>query len=157
MIIEIQEPTDYTIRIEKTTPSGFEIDDAMCHQGLGFEKMFECFDYEGNTEESILKKYRIAPKKMEGSNGVYHELVGYKDTPCFGIEKFEIEKETNFTGEEVFYCMYVLSGQGILKTGEEEFELKQNGQFFVPADCGDYSVINTGETALEILKMHGPE
>jgi len=36
MMIEIQEPTDFRIRMENVTPSGFEIDDRMCHQGLGF-------------------------------------------------------------------------------------------------------------------------
>ena len=37
-LVEIQEPTDYTIRVERTTPSGFAVADSMCHQGLGFEK-----------------------------------------------------------------------------------------------------------------------
>ena len=36
-LVEIQEPTDYTIRVERTTPSGFAVADSMCHQGLGFE------------------------------------------------------------------------------------------------------------------------
>ncbi len=40
-LVEIQEPTDYTIRVERTTPSGFAVADSMCHQGLGFETMFE--------------------------------------------------------------------------------------------------------------------
>ena len=52
-LVEIQEPTDYTIRVERTTPSGFAVADSMCHQGLGFEKMFECFHYEPHSREEI--------------------------------------------------------------------------------------------------------
>lgn len=47
-LVEIRAPTD-TIRVERTTPSGFAVADSMCHQGLGFEKMFECFHYEPHS------------------------------------------------------------------------------------------------------------
>ena len=46
-LAEIQEPTDYTVRTERITPSGLKVADTMCHQGLGFQKMFDCFHYEG--------------------------------------------------------------------------------------------------------------
>ena len=56
-LVEIQEPTDYTIRTERVTPSGLPVADAMCHQGLGFEKMFDCFDYQGYSLAELQKKY----------------------------------------------------------------------------------------------------
>lgn len=49
-LAEIQEPTDYTIRVERTTPAGLEVCDEQCHQGLGFDAMFDCFHYEGLSQ-----------------------------------------------------------------------------------------------------------
>lgn len=52
-LLEIQEPTDYTIRVERMTPSGREIAEFMCHQGIGFDRMFDCFHYDVYTEEEV--------------------------------------------------------------------------------------------------------
>ena len=42
-LVEVQEPTDYTIRVERKTPEGIAINDRLCHQGLGFEKIMLLF------------------------------------------------------------------------------------------------------------------
>ena len=63
LLMEIQEPTDYTIRTERTNVQGELLPDAMCHQGIGFEAMFDCFHYEGTTEEQLRSKiteYQLA-------------------------------------------------------------------------------------------------
>lgn len=153
MIIEIQEPTDYTIRVEKVTPSGFTIDDRMCHQGLGFEKMFLCFHYEGTNEEEVRKNYCIPAKKQDNGDS---ELVGYEDTPCFCMEKMEIMGERTEKGNGVFNCLYVLSGEGILKTATAEYEINRNSQFFVPAQSEEYTISSQGSEPVVILKMYGP-
>ena len=88
-----------------------------------------------------------------------HCLVGYEDTPCFKMEQYTIEKrETKeFKEEEVFSCLYILSGKGILKTETKEYQIERNSQFFVPAGDENYSIINTGETKIQLLKMYGPQ
>ena len=91
LILEIQEPTDYTIRVEKTTPSGFKIDDMMCHQGLGFRKMFECFEFERFTENEIREKCQLKEVEAIIKNGVIKkEIVTYSKTPCFNLTKLNI-------------------------------------------------------------------
>lgn len=157
MLIEIQEPTDYTIRVEKTTPSGFKIDDQMCHQGIGFEKMFDCFTYTGSDLESVLHDYRIEARKLAEDKEESWELVGYQDVDCFRIEEKEVEISCQMCGEGVFYCLYVVSGQGILKVGEKQYELKRNTQLFVPASSKEYSIVNTGSDKIKVLKLYGPQ
>ena len=155
MIIEIQEPTDYTIRVEKVTPSGFCIDDRMCHQGLGFEKMFDCFKYEGKREDEIREEYCILPTPTKDGGCC---LVGYKDTPCFQIYRYSVREADclNFEREEVFSCLYVCSGSGILRTDSCEYRIERNSQFFVPAGSEKYCIINNGDSPIEMLKMYGP-
>lgn len=154
MILEIQEPTDYTIRVEKVTPSGFKIDDRMCHQGLGFEKMFECFRYDGENEESIRKKYRIQPEKLSGGGKI---LVGYKDTACFQMNQYTIKDKQTFNQEEVFSCLYVVKGEGILETGTQMHRLERGSQLFVPAGDGEYCIKCNDKNEIILLKMHGPK
>ncbi len=157
LIMEIQEPTDYTVRVEKVTPSGYVIDDRMCHQGLGFEKMFECFHYIGSTATEIKEQYRIGPLELEWEHGRKSQLIGYKDTNCFQIQKLEVEDFCSLRGEGVFYCLYILSGEGVLNTASETYDIAKNGQFFIPADSGEYCIRNAGKEALVMLKMYGPQ
>ncbi|MBQ3424972.1 MAG: hypothetical protein IJH38_07235, partial [Clostridia bacterium] len=65
LLVEIQEPTDYTIRIERVTPKGLRINDLQCHQGLGFERMFDCFDYTGHTQAEAFRAWKIPPKVLD--------------------------------------------------------------------------------------------
>ena len=60
-LMEIQEPTDFTIRTERSTPSGFQIADSMCHQGIDFDNMFECFLYDGRSGRlTVLRKKEMS-------------------------------------------------------------------------------------------------
>lgn len=156
MIIEIQEPTDYTIRVEKVTPSGFVIDDKMCHQGLGFKSMFDCFDYHGMSAEAVRERYCIRSKDADWEYGRKQMIVGYEDTPCFQIERLDVTQECHMQGEGIFSCLYVLSGQGILRCGTQEHNLERNGQFFIPAISDPYSIKNTGREPICLLNMKGP-
>ncbi|MFT4007360.1 MAG: class I mannose-6-phosphate isomerase [Lacrimispora sp.] len=157
MMIEIQEPTDFTIRVEKVTPSGFEIDDRMCHQGLGFQKMFDCFTYAGKNEEQIRKESCIRAEELSWSGGKRYRLVGYENTPCFQMEKLEIHSPCELEGEGVFCCLYVLSGKGTLRTDAGNYRIGEGDQFFVPADSGKYRIGTEGFEPVILLKLYGPE
>ena len=90
-LVEIQEPTDYTIRVERTTPSGFAVADSMCHQGLGFEKMFECFHYEPHSREEIHDRWFIEPETvLKTAGGSITTLVGYRNTPLFRLDEVNV-------------------------------------------------------------------
>ena len=157
LIMEIQEPTDYTIRVEKVTPSGFVIDDIMCHQGLGFQRMFECFDYTGLSLEQGKEIYRIKTQEIPWEFGRKQMLVGYGDTSCFQIERLQPNGACEMSGEGVFFCLYIVSGQRVLKTGTQEYQLKKNDQFFIPAESGAFVIESSCENPISILMMKGPE
>jgi mannose-6-phosphate isomerase len=156
-IMEIQEPTDYTIRIEKVTPSGFVIDDFMCHQGIGFERMFDCFHYEGRTMEEAIAAWRLEPKKVKNGDGyAVYSLVSYDNTSCFKMEKVVVEGKAEIKSDKVFECLYVLQGEGTLSCNGKTMALKPNDQLFVPACSETYVVNNEGRESLELLRCFGP-
>ncbi len=62
-LIEIQEPTDYTFRVEKMTPRGEVIPDRACHQGLGFDSIFESFHYDTYCYEEVCERFLLKPRE----------------------------------------------------------------------------------------------
>ena len=56
-MIELQEPSDLMVVAERVTPSGRRIPDAKMHGGVGWEKMFEVYEYEGFTYEEVCARY----------------------------------------------------------------------------------------------------
>ena len=56
-MVELQEPSDLMVVAERFTPSGRRIPDAKLHGGVGWEKMFEVYDYEGRTFGDTCAKY----------------------------------------------------------------------------------------------------
>lgn len=156
-LVEIQEPTDYTIRIERTSPSGLKIDDFMCHQGLGFEKMFDCFTYEGFTKEETFKKWNVSPFLLNESAGSREiELIGYTNTPYFRMTLVEVQNEIELQGNDVFSGLYILSGNGAIYADGEGQEIKKGEQFFVPGKVSNFMIRNNGEEAVRVLRLFGP-
>ncbi len=56
-MVELQEPSDLMVVAERVTPSGRRIPDAKMHGGIGWERMFEVYEYEGRTFEETCAKY----------------------------------------------------------------------------------------------------
>ena len=95
-LVEIQEPTDFTIRVERTTPRRFAVDDFLCHQGLGFDKMFDVFHYEETSREEIMRKYFIKPSNVKTYEaGESATLVGYENTPMFRLDELRVSGSLN--------------------------------------------------------------
>lgn len=151
MILEIQEPTDYTIRIEKKTPSGYEIPDRLCHQGLGFQRMFECFDYTGYNPEGIIRKGKLADGHSKEPE---QTLIGYEDTKCFSLVRHMIDCRMKLESTDSFYVLIVTDGAGQISDMEETFDVKKGDQLFVSADTDD--VILDSVDGMEIIRCCPP-
>ena len=157
-LVEIQEPTDYTIRVERVTESGLVIDDFMCHQGLGFEKMFDCFSYAGMSRQEICEKWRINPRVLNSCpDYTEYEIVGYGDTPYFKANIIEIDGLFEADTYGLFYGLFVLSGEGHIKTDESEYRLTKTDQFFIPAYAGKVRITADTDKPLHVVRFFGPK
>ncbi len=140
-LIEVQEPTDYTVRTERVTPSGRRVSDEACHQGLGFEKMFDVFDYRGYSREETLRRWRIPGKG--------NDVISYDDTEMFRLCLFENEGECVLRGDGVFSGIYVLVGCGTV----DGREVRPGAQFFVSSVCDEFTV--SGK--MKFMRFYGPK
>lgn len=157
MLLEVQEPTDYTISLEKCDLRGNLMPDHLCHMGLGFEKMFECFTYEDVTKEELLSRYALTSSEIEKGDGFRKEsLITYSDTTCFALNRLTVEKEYARKSSGRACCLAVAKGSGNFVCGDKTIEITAGDCLFEPAKADDYTVIaNSGDT-LEILECMPP-
>lgn len=156
-LLEIQEPTDYTIRVERVTPAGLPVADEMCHQGLGFEKMFECFNYEGLTEEEVRARYFVKPGDISRFDGGWRRtLIGYETTPLFWLEEIAVDRSLTVETGDLFSGIYVMEGEGRLSANGKEFKIMRGDQFFLPAGINSfYAEASSGR--MRMFRFTGPK
>ena len=158
MLLEVQEPTDYTISVEKCDMRGTLMPDHLCHMGLGFEKMFECFTYEDLTLDELMNRYYLKANVLESNEGSKKEsLITYADTSCFALNRITVETEYERKNSGRACCLAVAKGSGKMSHGDKVIEIKAGDCLFEPAKTVDYTITaNSGDT-LEILECMPPE
>ena len=144
LLLEVQEPTDYTISLETHDMAGGEVPEQLIHQGLGFGRMFECFDYRKQSIEELLASYRLAPALLgEG----YEELISYARTRCFGLRRRRVNGEVSVGSIGRAYTLAVTKGGGAVGG----IEVRQGDCLFVSADEGSYVLRGDAMEVLECL------
>ncbi len=125
LILEVQEPTDFTI-----SPEHFCGDYALSEQemflGLHRDIAMDCFDF------SVSPKPWKTPKTiMEQAGYRYEELIGMEDTPCFCVNKISLSKGS-FTLFHAPAVYVVTGGSGSLIGKGYEKKLQKGSYFFLP-------------------------
>lgn len=157
LLLEIQEPTDITLRAERVTPQGYTMSDAQLHAGIGFDAMFECFSYGGAGEAETLRRYCPRPRILEEAEGyVRRELVGPADTPCFALERWDVAGKCRFPPGGGFCALYATSGRGVLRSASGEEPVSPGTQFFVPASCEPFEIDAEPGAPLAVFRILPP-
>lgn len=146
-LAEVQEPTDYTMRTELVTPAGLRIHDKQCHQGVGYQKMLDCFHYDAFTLEETLCRWQAQPVVLEEANRHRVEsLIDDRYTKLFGMRSLFVGNSFIYHRQSRLSTFIVAAGAGTLSTEVETLDIKQ-GDFLVVPACIDTLKINcTGET-----------
>ena len=146
-LLEIQEPTDYTISLEKCNTLGEKLPDFLCHMGLGFDKMFDCFHYVRHTLPELEAKFKLIPHELErGDNHVYTELISYERTPMFSLRRLDVTGKVVRSTQDRASALAVTAGKGAVSG----VSVRQGECLFVPAGASDY-IVEGNLTLLECL------
>ena len=156
-LIEIQEPTDYTMRVERKTYDGKLIPDYLCHQGVGFEKLFDCFNYDNLSLDDTLKRWRITPKKiLESDQAVEWEIIGKDYTTLFSMNRLYINGTYKSQDCDTFHSITVISGTGNIIYNGETIAIKQGDLLFVPVSVGKLTIVANEGRKLELIRCYPP-
>lgn len=158
LLLEVQEPTDYTISLEKCDMRGKVMPDHLCHMGLGFEKMFECFTYEAMSLDEIKSRYALEPKTVCQTDCCKLEsLISYDNTQCFALNRLTVSGSYLRRQSGRACCLAVTKGSGTFTADGMTAELKAGDCFFEPAKTVDYIITSKGSEPLEILECMPPK
>lgn len=126
-IVEIQEPTDFTIQPERWC-GDYHISYEEEYIGLGKDVALDCFNFDLYGEKA-LRLAKKTPKVEYTRSGVQKEnLITYDDTPCFALNRYTFtDGETPLDFAPAVYI--VIEGEGKLSTGET---VRKGDYFFLP-------------------------
>ena len=133
-MVELQEPSDLMVIPEKQTPSGRVLSEAKLHCGLGFGKMFDCFVYEGLTQQEIENRYFRKTKLIENK---IVPIVDSSFTNKFLMNGLRVNGKVNLSLGDTYAVCIVTEGECLLQCGAEKIPLKKGQSFLIGADSGN--------------------
>lgn len=128
LILEVQEPTDFTIQPEHWCDE-YKLNDREMYIGLSKEDAIDCFDF-GKAPDT-----KLIPEIVQNSDGVKIEkVIKPSDTDCFIINRITLEGgECKLNIKDSYGVYIVTEGIGELKGEVYSKEIKKGDYFFMPA------------------------
>lgn len=128
LILEVQEPTDFTIQPEHWCDE-YKLNEQEMYIGLDKTTALECFDFEKAPDT------RLAPKVIHDANGVKIEnLITPNETDCFIINRITVSSECYTLNIADSYGVYIVTdGNGEISGENYQKEIKKGDYFFMPA------------------------
>jgi len=148
LILEIQEPTDFTIQPERWCDR-YQLSDQEMYLGLDKEVALSCFDLQQAGKQVLTRGRKWS--KLEDDNPCYRKeaLITFDDTPCFAVNRYQVKTECALRNLAVYV---VTKGEGELVTPAGQNRLKKGMYFFVPfAAKGAVVRTNVGLEMVECL------
>lgn len=141
LILEVQEPTDFTVQPERWC-GDYRLSDYQMYIGLNREDALGCFDF------SESKNAFIAPVKLYEKDGVKcEELIGRSITESFGLQRIILSGGAyELTQAAAVYI--VAEGEGVITGDGYERRIKQGDYFLLPASAGKYIAESENMTML---------
>ena len=150
LILEIQEPTDFTIQPERWCDR-YRLSDQEMYLGLDKEVALSCFDIQ-RAGASVLTNGKKWPR-VDEDNGSYKKeaLITFDDTPCFAVNRYTVKTACVLRNLAVYV---VTKGEGELVSDNGRSLLKKGMYFFVPYAAAEATVFT--ETGLEMVECLPP-
>lgn len=128
LILEIQEPTDFTIQPERYCGE-YKLSDKEMYLGLTRTQAVECFDF------AKAPNAKIEPVVIEDTASIKTEsLICKKNTDCFVVNRITLSGGKKTLKIENSYAIYIVTnGEGILSGNNYSKIINKGDYFFMPA------------------------
>lgn len=140
-LLEVQEPTDYTISMEKYNSMGEPNPEDQIHQGIGFEKMFDCFHYDTMTLNEAIGNYKLTPSlDVDTDDYKISTCISYDRIPYFSLKRIDVIGKYERKSAETPSSLSVVSGEGKIKYNDSEMKIECGDCIFIPKDTTAFSI-----------------
>ena len=140
-MIELQEPSYLMVIPEKQTPSGRVLDERKIHGGLGFEKMFDCYEYIGYSEDEIKSKYY---RNIEFENNCLSPIVDKHFTEKFAMYGINVSGECDVELNSSAVAV-VIRGECTITDNTERVSFKKGDKFFLSDESKSITIIGNAK------------
>ncbi|MHB1393329.1 MAG: mannose-6-phosphate isomerase [Clostridia bacterium] len=145
LFLEIHEPCDYTIRLEKNY-SVRPLKDNELHYGLGYDTMFEFFHYNTYSREAIEKKFLMKTNLVNHqTGGNLYDIITYDNIDRFCARKLVLNDNFKVPEFEGHFIMITAKGDVELSYDGGSKIVPQGRGVFVPAKVRGLSARGAGE------------
>ena len=127
LILEVQEPTDFTIQPEHYCGE-YKLSEKEMYMGLSREVAVSCFDF-GKAPDA-----KLSPREVFLDEGVRVEaLVGPENTDCFVINRIKLTGGSYTLNVADSYAVYIVTeGEGTIASDAYSKSIKKGDYFFMP-------------------------
>lgn len=127
LILEVQEPTDFTIQPERWC-GDYKLSDEEMYLGLAKDTAVKCFDF-GKRPSPM-----VTPKTLRAADGVAVEsLIDKELTSCFVINRIKLEGGSFTLNVKDSYAVYIVTdGEGEIEGEGYSRKLRRGDYFFMP-------------------------
>ncbi len=130
LILEAQEPTDFTIQPEYWC-GDYHLNSKEMYLGLDSDVALDCFDFKLHGNQVVEKAHKI-PKVINNENNVIIEsLISSEDTSCFTMTRYKVDNGECLLQEPASIWI-VSDGEGIVYSTNYKRKIKKGDYFFLP-------------------------
>ncbi len=151
-ILEIQEPTDFTIQPEAWCDD-YKLNDYEMYMGLDMDTALSCFDMNISGKEAIniskVKPVNIFEKK----NVRIESLIDRRNTDCFRVNRININRDSLLL-KHAPSIYVVIEGNGIISCEHSSRLVKKGDYFLLPYCLKSKCILSSNEkiTVIESFK-----
>lgn len=142
LLLEVQEPTDFTIQPERFCGE-YKLSDNEMYIGLSRAQALECFD--------MNKKYPapLVPKILQKDDTVLYEaIIDESITTSFSVRRITLDGG-EFLMSKSAAIYVVLEGEGTIENGDYCKEVRKGDYFFMPYNAAGRFLLNGNIKAAE--------
>lgn len=130
LLLEVQEPTDFTIQPERWC-GDYKLSDKEMYLGIDKKTSLKCFDMEKSFPAPL------TPEVIKDDGGLkYESLIDSRMTDSFKVRRISLDGG-EFTLDKGAAVYVVTNGNGKIFGGEYTKEINKGGYFFIPESAKD--------------------
>lgn len=141
LLLEVQEPTDFTIQPEHWC-GDYRLSDREMYLGLPKDTAMDCFNFDLYGPEVVAAGRKTPRVLLETPHLRTEVLIGPEDTPCFSMVRHTL-KSGAFSLEAPASVWICLDGQGTVEAEGYRRDIRKGDYFFLPAAAAGRCAVAT--------------